>query len=491
MCHGVNLRVVIAKVFMVVTAVMLIARIAVANEPGLPTANIHGKSLDEISGMTNAHIAGQYWGHSDSGFAPAIHRFNSRGEVLQSVALDGANNRDFEAMTQDASGHIYIADTGDNGLSQGTYQIYQLPASIPDGVSSAQATRIDFKYEDHKPRNCEAMFAHSGKLYLITKQELYDRKAEFFELPIPRNGGTSQAKRLGRMDLPGRVTDVAYSPQQKLVAVLTYHGVAFYDFASPQDLLTKPKHYTYGSFGKCEAICFDGDSLVITNENQELWKRPVEEFLGTTWIGMARPQQKLANLTATITLDGRTDDWPADATAFSLKPERSGVSLHAKMFASPQGWHVAVTIPYRQGKKSSRPIGDTLFVTVSPDLDSAFPTVGTSVYAITVIDKKQKAKVFRMQQPLPWDGGGDWKSQSSPAGSAAVRMENGKLTIEATIGQAYLHPLIRQSNYDVRFNMSLLGWKGKKVNFWSWAGPLRGHGDEKLQSWGTISLAGQ
>jgi len=461
-----------------------------AAEPGLPTANIHGKALDEISGMTHAESVGQYWGLSDSGFAPNIHRFNDRGEVLQAVALEGATNRDFEAMTRDTHGHMYISDTGDNGLTRGHYQIYQISADLPAGASSAKTVRIDFKYEDGQSRNCEAIFALDRKLILLTKQETYDRQPEVFVLDIPADGGHAVAKFIGHVDLQGRVTDVAYSPPRKLLAVLTYHGIAFFDFSAPKDLLTKPKHYVYGSFAKCESICFDGDSIVLTNENDELWKRPVEEYLGMRWVGATRPKQKLAKLISSIRLDGHTDDWPAGVTTFDLKPERSGVTFHAKMMASQQGWHVAITIPYTSGGGGSRPIGDTLFVMVSPEIDSAFPAADTSVYALTVIDKKKKAKVFRVKQPLPWDGRGDWKTQSSPAGSAAIHIADGKLTIEATIGQAYLHRLVSRGNRDIRFNMSLLSWQGKKPSFWSWAGPLRGHGDEKLQSWGTVSVAG-
>ncbi len=477
-----------AMIILTASNVIFTTEFIEAAEPGLPTAYIHGKSLDEISGMTNANSTGQYWGLSDSGFAPKIHRFNDRGEVLQAVTLDGASNRDFEAMTRDANGYMYISDTGDNGLAQGSYQIYQISADIPDGVSATKAVQIDFTYEDNKPRNCEAIFSFEGKLVLITKQENYGVAPEVFTMDIPDGGGSSRAKLVGRMKMSGSVTDVAYSQQRKLVAVLTYHGVAFYNFVTPQDLLTKPKHYAYGSFAKCEAICFDNEAVVLTNENQAIWKRPIEEYLGTAWVGVTRPAQKLANLNASIRLDGRTDDWPANVNVFLLKPERAGAALNAKMFGSPQGWHVAITMPYHQGGSGSKPIGDTLFVMASPELNSAFPTADTAVYALTVIEKKQKAKVFRVQQPLPWEGRGDWKSQSSPAGSAAMYIADGKLTIEATIGQAFLPPQISVGIRDIRFNISLLSWQGRKPSFWSWAGPLRGHGDEKLQSWGTVTL---
>ncbi len=95
------------------------------------------------------------------------------------------------------------------------------------------------------------MFAFEGKLYLLTKEETYESQPEIFVLEIPEGGGGSRAKFLGRMKIKGRVTDVAYSSERKMLAVLTYHGVALFDFESPQDLLAEPKHYAFGSFGKC------------------------------------------------------------------------------------------------------------------------------------------------------------------------------------------------------------------------------------------------
>ncbi len=134
-------------------SIIFTAELTHAGEPSLPTATIHGSALDEMSGMTNASGAGQYWGHSDSGYAAQIHRFNDLGVVLQSVQLDGATNRDFEAITRDARGRMYMADIGDNGRTREGYQIYQFSADIPAGASAVTTVRIDFRYEDNRPRN--------------------------------------------------------------------------------------------------------------------------------------------------------------------------------------------------------------------------------------------------------------------------------------------------------------------------------------------------
>jgi len=411
--------------------------------------------------------------------------------VLQSVQLNGATNHDFEAITRDARGRLYLADTGDNGRTREAYQIYQFSADIPTGASAVTTVRFNFRYEDNRPRDCEAMIAFEGKLYLLTKQETYESYSEVFVLDISEGGGGSRAKFLGRMKIKGRVTDAAYSSARKMLAVLTYHGVALYDFVSLQDLFAEPKHYAFGSFGKCESVCFDHDYLVVTNEEAQMWKQPIDDFLAKTWMGAARPKQKLAYSSATIRLDGRTDDWPAESTEFALTPEREGVTHVTKIVASPLGWHVAISMPYRQRSHHSKPIGDTLFVMVSPDVDRAFPAASTSIFAITLLEGCQKAKVFRMRQPLPWEGRGNWKSQSSPAGLAAIQVADGKLTIEALIDNDNLRQLAGAGDREIRCNVALLSWQGRKPHFWSWAGPLRGRGDEKLQSWGIVSVSGR
>ncbi len=229
----------------------------------------------------------------------------------------------------------------------------------------------------------------------------------------------------------------------------------------------------------------------MTNEDAQMWKQPIDDFLAKTWMGAARPKQKLVHSNAPIRLDGRTDDWPAESTEFALTPERAGVTHAAKIVASPLGWYVTIRIPYIAGGSGSKPIGDTLFVMVSPDVDCAFPAASTSIFAITLLEGGQKAKVFRMQQPLPWEGRGNWKSQSSPAGLAAIFVADGMLTVEALIDTEFLRQLVGTGDRKVRCNVALLSWQGRKPHFWSWAGPLRGRGDEKLQSWGIVSVSGR
>src|SRR5690606_33877479 len=68
--------------------------------------------LTESSGLeSNADYS--FWSHNDSGNAPKLIRIDTLGQVLQQLEID-AINVDWEDMTKDVDGNLYIGDFGNN-----------------------------------------------------------------------------------------------------------------------------------------------------------------------------------------------------------------------------------------------------------------------------------------------------------------------------------------------------------------------------------------
>ena len=242
-----------------------------------PTGRIKSKKLDELSGIVPAKGKAEYWGHNDKGNDAEIFRFNGEGKILQKVELKKVKNVDWEGMTVDSNGNFYVADTGDKELRRKSYRIHQFTEPKTSAKKIKKSNSYKFNYADGISHNCEAIFAMNDKLYIITKEQQV--KGEIFCLDELKKKKTISARAVGRLDTLGPVTDAAYSPERKQVAVLTEKAIAFYHVENEPDLLKPPVYFTHIRFGQCEALCYDGNYLVVTNEQGNIWRYPLEDFL--------------------------------------------------------------------------------------------------------------------------------------------------------------------------------------------------------------------
>jgi hypothetical protein len=251
-----------------------------------PTGAIQSYDITELSGMARASNELEYWCHNDSHESRPenrIFRIAADGAILQSVELLDALNVDWESVTTDGNGLYYLADTGDNLRIRGQYQIYQF--AEPDNEQEAinPSKSIHFTYEDGQSHDSEASFWLNGTLYLITKSA--NDPSRIFKLDTRGNDPWQTADFVCFLDVDhvfsyGRmVTDSAYSPEKKMLVVLTYMGIVFYPVAEEADLSNPPSYYDEAYFGQCESITFDGDDLVIANEIGDIWKYPIHFFL--------------------------------------------------------------------------------------------------------------------------------------------------------------------------------------------------------------------
>ena len=258
-----------------------------------PTASIGSETLRELSGIIPASEYGQYWGHNDKGNDPELFRFDREGNVLQRVTLMGITNEDWEAVTRDAAGRLYIGGFGDNSRKRESYKIYQLPEPPPEAVTVEGFKTLPYRYGDGRSHNCEALFHWNGRLYVITKVEAGKEKEKkkgkkdrdgndvpkVFRLDPEAGGKTLTAREVGEFRVKDTITDAAYSSRYALLAVLSYTHVYFFRVNQESDLLAAPAHTVSIEVKKSEGICFDDDSLLVTNEQGQIWRYPLSTIL--------------------------------------------------------------------------------------------------------------------------------------------------------------------------------------------------------------------
>lgn len=257
----------------------------------IDTAVLSAPLLGESSGITPSSTRpGVYWTINDSGNDPLLFATDSSGRDLGFLRVQGATNRDWESITRgpctrSRGACLYIGDTGDNSGKRPFIWIYVVPEVEPPAgpsdtlrVVTAEDT-IRLRYPDH-PHDAEAIAIVGDRLWLVTKDR--SGPAVLFRAPLaaPRPPRHSldpwQMERvgplaLGTSALRGRiVTDMALSPDGRVLAVRTYVSLHFFALRGdslpapllPPGGLVIPVVETQG-----EGLCFDREGrLVLTSE---------------------------------------------------------------------------------------------------------------------------------------------------------------------------------------------------------------------------------
>ena len=115
--------------------------------------------------------------HNDGGNKSRLFVLDTLGNLVKKIKLVDTKNKDWEDLTQDDKGNLYLGDFGNNYNTREKCQIYIIKKGFiyKDEI---EPDKITFWYEDQYsyPPNkenlnfdCEAFFYKDGFLYLLTK----------------------------------------------------------------------------------------------------------------------------------------------------------------------------------------------------------------------------------------------------------------------------------------------------------------------------------
>ncbi|MDX9754180.1 MAG: hypothetical protein RBU29_09490 [bacterium] len=244
-----------------------------------PHAKIDGDEVEELSGVIRARQPGEYWGHNDRGNKPVLYRFSADGDLLQKIKLDKIENTDWEAITRDQQGYLYIGCFGDNDRQRSEYAILRLPEPNPGVEETTKVETMPFTYADGKAHNCEAFFYYNTSFYLITKENKKSDPPRVFRLDGFHKNRKAVASVVGDLGFTGVVTDAAIAVDGRWMAILTEKTLYLLPVQGESSFLGAPQREISLDLGQCEGLCFDGETLLISNEKGHLWHYPLPRLL--------------------------------------------------------------------------------------------------------------------------------------------------------------------------------------------------------------------
>lgn len=230
--------------------------------------------VNEGSGLIPSSKDSTFWTLNDGGGKAEIYEVSKKGKLLKTVSIPNTKNIDWEEISRDEKGHIFIGDFGNNENIRKDLVIYKFPENQPEKLE-----KISFHYADQKEFpptkkyqnfDCEAFFALGDSLYLFSKNR-GDKSVKLYAMPS-RAGNYALAPQ-EKIFLKTMVTGAAVSPNKKIFALLTYGKVVLFYIDNQGVSFKKPMLCFKFAHKQTEGITFLTDeTMMISNEQGEMFE---------------------------------------------------------------------------------------------------------------------------------------------------------------------------------------------------------------------------
>ena len=230
--------------------------------------------LSESSGIIK--LGATLWTHNDNGDKPTLYSFHPQsGNILREVYIKGANNKDWEDLTNDSL-YVYIGNFGNNLGDRRNLVIYKIKIQELLTKDSIDLEEIKFIYPDQNEfcsrinhnYDCESIVSLGDSLYIFTKN-WQNKQTTLYSLS--KTPGIYNANFISSFDSKGLITGATFSNDFKQLFLLGYNysedfrpfiwiikkwvGVNFFDGEMTRKNISNN--------AQAEGLCMKNDSILL------------------------------------------------------------------------------------------------------------------------------------------------------------------------------------------------------------------------------------
>ncbi|MDP3928665.1 MAG: T9SS type A sorting domain-containing protein [Bacteroidota bacterium] len=241
--------------------------------------------LEETSGLLKVG-SNQFISHTDSGNEPILYVFDSSGSIQRRVRITNANNVDWEEITQDNKGNIFVGDFGNNNNNRQDLKIYIVPNISNHPYDTIAARVMQFSYPDqkafppaltHQNFDMEAFFWFNNFLYLFSKNRTNPFTGYTKCYRIPAVAGTFTATLIDSFYTGGggflnySITGAAIFPSaSKMILLGNDKCWMFSDFIGHNFFKGKLQTFSFPTLSQREAICFENANTLWFSQEKSV-----------------------------------------------------------------------------------------------------------------------------------------------------------------------------------------------------------------------------
>ncbi|KAB1067931.1 hypothetical protein F6U93_08295 [Tamlana haliotis] len=232
--------------------------------------------LKEASAIEKLAGSNLLWTIEDAGNKNHIYGFDLHGNLKKSIEISNVKNKDWEDLTSDQHGSLYIGDFGNNKKKRESFFIYKV-SDFENDKSSAE--KIEFILpKKTKSKDFESFFLLKDHFYIFSKE---NKKTLVFK--VPNSIGKHTAVLIDEFKFDKqlkKITSAAISDDEQTIVLLNHDRVMKIsnfkndDFFKGSLEVLKFKHDT-----QKEGLCFKNNHTVyITDEREKSEGGKLYEF---------------------------------------------------------------------------------------------------------------------------------------------------------------------------------------------------------------------
>lgn len=238
------------------------------------------KALKEISGV--AYSNNLIYTIEDSGNESEVTVIDTLGNITKTISVNNVENIDWEDLTFDNKGSLYIGDFGNNDNVRKDLAIYKINQADLQKSEIDVAYKITFDYPEQKdfpPKkkdlmfDVEAFFEYNNHFYLFTKNRSRGFDGTSYIYKIPNKPGHHHAQLIKTIKTCGdyhncAITSAAISPDGLKFVLLSHSKVWLFENYSNDDITNAKMSELYlNHYSQKEAVCFkNNNQLFIADE---------------------------------------------------------------------------------------------------------------------------------------------------------------------------------------------------------------------------------
>ncbi|WP_298530747.1 SdiA-regulated domain-containing protein [uncultured Algibacter sp.] len=225
--------------------------------------------VDESSALEIVKGSDLLWTIEDAGNKNYLFGLNQEGKVQKKIKISNAKNIDWEDLTSDDSGNIYIGDFGNNSKKRDKFTIYKVKVDTLT-TNKTTAKKIHFKIPKNlKSEDFESFFLLNNTFYIFSKNQ-----KKSLLLKVPNKIGSHKAKLITKFKLDGKqtkVTAAAISPNKKVIVLLNHDKLwKITNFKSENFFKGDIERLDFNHNSQKEGICFkDKNTVYISDERSK------------------------------------------------------------------------------------------------------------------------------------------------------------------------------------------------------------------------------
>ncbi|WP_343330873.1 hypothetical protein [Polaribacter staleyi] len=238
------------------------------------------KDLEEVSGTEVVANSNLIWMLNDGGNKPKIYGVSDTGKIEKELTVKEKNN-DWEDLTSDELGNIYIGDFGNNDSKRKNLVVLKVNHEDLTSGKKVKVEKIKFYYPNQTkfpPKkkqlffDAESFFYYKNSLYVFTKSRVKNKFGKTSLYKIPAKEGEHEAQFISDFnscdEMDCWITSADISNDGSKVALLSPSYVLLFSEYKNDDFLSgKLTKIPLNYASQKEGITFkNNNTLLITDE---------------------------------------------------------------------------------------------------------------------------------------------------------------------------------------------------------------------------------